>query len=65
MVVSGKAAGALVCGGVSFLIRPGRKKLAGEMLSLALMPLHPAPRSASATGIASHKKILINLTCPV
>src|SRR5687768_10316488 len=35
--------------------KPGRKKLAGEMLCEALMPLQPAPRRASKANSASLK----------
>jgi hypothetical protein len=59
------ATGALVATGGSALNIPGRKKLAGETLWLALMPPQPAPMSASAAGIASHRNLHFNLTCRV
>jgi len=34
-------------GGGSALIRPGKKKVAGEMLLLALMPLQPAQMTSA------------------
>jgi hypothetical protein len=63
--MSEAATGALVAAGGSALINPGRKKLAGETLWLALMPPHPAPKSASTAGIASHRNLHFNLTCRV
>ena len=64
MESSGNAAGALVEGGPAFN-SPGRKNEAGEMLWLALMPLQPAPNSASTISIASTGKFLFILTCLV
>jgi hypothetical protein len=59
------ATGALVAAGGSARMMPGRKKLAGETPPLALMPLQPAPTSASNTGIASQRNLHFNLTCRV
>jgi len=52
----------LVEGGQAFN-NPGRKKLAGEMDWLALMPPQPAPKSATADSIAMNFQL--NLTCAV
>ena len=52
----------LVEGGQAFN-NPGRKKLAGEILWLALMPPQPAPKSAVAASNAIHFQL--NLTCAV
>ena len=51
--------------GASFFNSPGRKKLAGETLWLALMPLQPAPASGSAANRDSHRNFQLNLTCRV
>ena len=42
---------------------PGRKKLAGDTVWLALMPPQPATSSGNAATNASHRKFQINLTC--
>lgn len=42
--------------------RPGRKKLRGETLREALMPLHPVTRATKAGIKASHKDFHSNLT---
>lgn len=65
MVISDIATGALVAAGGSDFIIPGRKKLAGEMLWLVLMPPQPAPKNASAARIAKHRKFPFNLTRPL
>lgn len=59
------ATGALVTTGGSARMIPGKKKLAGETLWLALMPPQPALKSASAAGIANQIKFHFNLTCRV
>ena len=59
------ATGALVAAGGSARIIPGRKKLAGETLWLALMPAHPALKSTTAASIAKDMKLHFNLTCRV
>jgi hypothetical protein len=43
-------------------MKPGRRKVAGEMLFEALMPLHPAPSDIIATPIASRRIFQFNLT---
>lgn len=53
--IFGGKAGALV--GASFLKSPGKKNDAGETLVLVLMPLQPAPKSATVASIASHRKL--------
>jgi hypothetical protein len=45
--------------------KPGKKKVAGETLLLALMPLQPALANASARSIASSVILQFNLTWPV
>ena len=52
----------LVQGGHAFN-NPGKKKLAGETLWLALMPPQPAPKSATAVSIAIIFQL--KLTCTV
>jgi len=52
-----------VLAGASFFRSPGRKKLAGETLWLALMPLQPAPASGSAASRVKRRKFQLNLTC--
>jgi len=50
--ISPGSSGSACCGGSAFS-NPGRKNEAGEMLWLALIPLHPAPnarRAAQATN---------------
>jgi hypothetical protein len=48
---------------VSFCRSPGNRNVAGEMLLLILMPLHPAPASKTTTGqIASRRIFRCNLT---
>jgi len=54
------ATGALVDG--SHFKIPGRKKLAGEMDWLALMPPQPAPKSPIAAKTASPIKFQFNFT---
>jgi hypothetical protein len=61
--ISGANAGALV--GASFFSRPGRKKVAGETLWLALMPEHPVLASTSVASTAKPRKLQFNLTCRV
>lgn len=53
--------GALVCGG-SALSSPGIKKVAGETLWLALMPLQPAADKAVAVSSANNVKFQFNFT---
>ena len=65
MDISDTATGALVATGGSVFMIPGRKKVAGETLWLALMPPQPASKNASAAGIASHRNLHFNLTCRV
>jgi len=62
--VSGNDAGALVEGGSAFKM-PGKKKLAGETLWLALMPAQPAQASMNAANMAGSSKLQFNLTCPL
>jgi len=59
------ATGAFVAGETSFFISPGMIKSSGEKVREALMPPQPAPKSATAASIASHKKFQLNLTCRV
>ncbi len=61
--ISGVKVGAFV--GASFFMIPGRKKLAGETVWLALMPLHPVPASDNAASRVRHGKFQFNLTCGV
>lgn len=67
MEVSRKTTGALVDGGSTLMKwpMPGRKKSNGDTLWLVLMPLQPAPNSATIAGIASSSNLQLNLTCPV
>jgi hypothetical protein len=43
-------------------MKPGRRKVAGEMLFVALMPLHPAPSAKMAAPIANRRIFQFNLT---
>jgi len=58
-LVHSKVGGGVAC------INPGKRKLAGETLWLALMPPQPAPPVALATSIANHRIFHFNLTCGV
>ena len=60
--VSGNETGELVMQGASFFSNPGRKKLAGETDAPELMPLQPAPDSASAVRSANNMKFQCNFT---
>jgi len=53
----------LLVEGVQAFNNPGRKKLAGEMDWLALMPPQPAPKSAVAASMAINFQLI--LTCAV
>jgi len=48
--------------GASFFSNPGRKKLAGETDAPELMPLQPAPDSASAARSTNNMKFQCNFT---
>jgi hypothetical protein len=61
--IVGQAVGELVQ--TSLRISPGKKKLAGETVWLALMPLQPAQANASARSIATSMILQFNLTWPV
>jgi hypothetical protein len=58
------ATGALVTAGLAWS-KPGKKKLAGETLWLALTPPQPPLQKNNGTNIASHTKFQFNLTCQV
>jgi hypothetical protein len=60
---SGVKAGGLT--GASFFISPGTRKVAGETLPPAFMPLQPETASGKTTSIASHRNFQQNLTCRV
>ena len=49
--------------GASFFNKPGRKKLAGETLCLALTPPQPATASGNTASRAKREKLQFNLTC--
>jgi hypothetical protein len=67
MELSRNTTGALVAGGSTRMKwpMPGKKKSNGETLWLVLMPLQPAPNSATIAGIASSSNLQLNLTRPV
>jgi len=57
------AHGALVAGVLSFLMRPGNKKVAGETDVPAEMPPQPPVKKASGSNsIANHTNFQFNLT---
>jgi hypothetical protein len=62
--ISTFATGSFVTGGLAFM-SPGRKKLAGDTLLLALMPPQPPLQKNNGTRIASRRKFQFNLTCQV
>jgi hypothetical protein len=57
---AGKTGAPVLCGSAF-----KSKKVAGETLVPALMPLQPELNNASVISIASHRKFEFNLTCPV
>lgn len=66
-MVPGSSAGVVLsgwAGGGSAWRNPGRKKLAGEMLLLAVRPPHPATVANSSARAASRRIFQFNLTEP-
>jgi hypothetical protein len=62
-LISGKVASGF-CGGGSAFMSPGRRKVAGETLWLAFMPLQPAVSSNALHAQIGKSSLRFNLTEP-